>query len=156
MTQSGTPSAKADVRIGADADAVYAIITDLPTLTTLAEETTAMKWSRGDCARPGAMFKGDNRNGGRKWTTNCTVTEAVPGRVFAFDVRSGIIPVAHWRYEIVTADDGCHVTEATWDRRPGWFRKIAGIATGVPDRDTENSKNIAATLARLKEHAEAR
>jgi Polyketide cyclase / dehydrase and lipid transport len=135
---------------------VYALITDLPTLTALAEETTAMTWSRGNSARPGAMFTGDNRNGGKKWTTKCTVTEAVPGRVFAFDVRSGPIPVAHWRYELDPADDGCRVTEATWDKRPGWFRMIAGKATGVPDRDAENAKNIAATLVRLKEHAESR
>lgn len=142
------------MRIRADADAVYALITDLPTLAKLAEETVAMTWYRGDTARKGAMFKGDNRNKTRKWTTTCTITESVPGQVFAFDVRSGLIPVAHWRYDITAADDGCLVTEATWDRRPGWFRKIAGAATGVPDRDAENAKNIAATLARLKEHAE--
>jgi hypothetical protein len=155
MTQPGPPSAQADVHIGADADAVYALITDLATLTALAEETTAMSWRKGDCARPGAVFKGDNRNGSKTWTTTCTVTEAVPGRVFAFDVRSAVIPVAHWRYEIAQDNGGCHVTEATWDRRPGWFRKLAGKATGVPDRDSENAKNIAATLQRLKQHAES-
>jgi hypothetical protein len=154
MTQPGPPSAQADVRIGAAPDAVYALITDLPTLTALAEETTAMSWHKGDSARPGAVFKGNNRNGNKSWTTTCTVTEAVPGRVFAFDVRSLVIPVAHWRYEISQADGGSHVTETTWDRRPGWFRKLAGKATGVTDRDTENAKNIAATLARLKAHAE--
>jgi hypothetical protein len=155
MSQSGAPSARADVRIGADADAVYAVITDLATLTALAEETTAMNWHKGDCVRPGAVFKGDNRNGGKTWTTTCTVTEAVPGQVFAFDVRSAMIPVAHWRYEIAEADGGCEVTEATWDRRPGWFRVIAGKATGVPDRGSENAKNIEATLRRLKQHAES-
>ncbi|CAN5423544.1 SRPBCC family protein [soil metagenome] len=154
MTQSGPPSAQADVNIGAAADAVYALITDLPTLTALAEETTAMSWHKGDSVRPGAVFKGNNRNGSKSWTTTCTVTEAVPGRVFAFDVRSAVIPVAHWRYEIDRTEDGCHVTETTWDRRPGWFRKLAGKATGVHDRDTQNAKNIAATLQRLKQHAE--
>ncbi|CAN5184059.1 SRPBCC family protein [soil metagenome] len=142
------------MHIGADPDAVYAMITDLPTLTKLAEETTSMTWSRGDSARPGAMFKGRNRNRTRSWTTTCTVTEAVPGQVFAFDVRSGLIRVAHWRYDITAADDGCLVSETSWDQRPGWFRVIAGKATGVEDRDTQNTKNIAATLARLKQHAE--
>ena len=154
MPQSGPPSAQADVHVAADAQAIYALITDLPTLATLAEETTSMQWYRGDSARPGAMFKGDNRNRTKKWTTTCTITEAVPGQVFAFDVRSGLIRVAHWRYEISASDQGCLVTESTWDQRPGWFRVIAGKATGVPDRDSQNAKNIAATLARLKEHAE--
>ena len=58
------------------------------------------------------------------------------------------------RYEISQVDGGCQVTETTWDRRPGWFRMLAGKATGVSDRGTENAKNIAATLARLKAHAE--
>ena len=74
----------------------------------------------------------------------CTVTEASPGRAFAFDVRSTTIPVAHWRYEIVAADGGCHVTESTWDRRPGWFRKIARYATGVHDRTAANGDHIRA------------
>jgi hypothetical protein len=156
MTQPSSPSAQADVHIGADPAAVYALITHLPTLTELAEETKAMKWYRGDCARPGAMFKGENRNRTKSWTTTCTVTEAVPGRAFAFDVRSGLIRVAHWRYEISPTDNGCRVCETAWDQRPGWFRVIAGKATGVEDRDGQNAKNIAATLARLKQHAEKR
>ncbi len=43
----------------------------------------------------GAVFKGRNTNGGKTWTTKCTVTHAEPGRIFAFDVKSAIIPVAH-------------------------------------------------------------
>jgi hypothetical protein len=155
MTQPGTPIASAAVTIDAAADAVYALITDLPTLTALAEETTEMDWQKGDTARPGAVFRGKNRNGSHSWTTRCTVTEATPGRAFAFDVHSAVIPVAHWRYEIVPADGGCRVTESTWDKRPGWFRKIAGYATGVHDRATQNAKNIQLTLQRLKRHAES-
>ena len=44
--------------------------------------------------------------------------------MFAFDVKSVVVPVAHWRYDIEPADGGCRVTEQTWDRRPGWFRKF--------------------------------
>ena len=44
-------------------EALYSLITDLPTLAELAEETTAMRWTKGDSARPGAVFKGSNRNG---------------------------------------------------------------------------------------------
>ncbi len=85
------------------------------------------------CAQ-GAVFAGHNENGSQRWSTKCTVTDAEPGRVFAFDVRHSVIPIARWQYDIVAADGGCQVTESTWDRRPGWFRKLAGKATGVPDR----------------------
>lgn len=154
MTSPGAPTATASVEIDAAAEAVYALITDLDAMAALAEETTALEWHKGDRARPGAVFRGKNTHGSRSWTTTCTVTAATPGRVFAFDVKSVVIPVAHWRYEITALDDGCRVTESTWDQRPGWFRGIAGLATGVKDRTGANGEHIRATLRRLKERAE--
>lgn len=152
------PSAHASVIIAASCGEVYALITDLPTMATLAEEANEMAWHEGDAAAPGAVFKGRNTNGAKSWTTKCTVTHAEPGRVFAFDVKSAIIPVSHWRYDIEPLegeDGGCRVTERTWDRRPGWFRKTAGIATGVADRTSANAKHIELTLQRIKAKAEA-
>lgn len=145
----------ASVTITADPAKVYALITDLPTLAALAEEACAMQWTKGHSAVvPGAVFKGENRSGSKSWTTTCTVTDAVPGSTFAFDVKSAIFPVAHWRYDITASDGGCTVTESTWDRRAGWFKKIAGLATGISDRDGANAAHIQATLRRLKERAE--
>ena len=149
------PSAHASVTIAASCADVYALLTDLPTMAALAEETHAMQWRKGDAAAPGAVFTGRNTNAGKSWTTRCTVTHAEPGRVFAFDVKSAIVPVAHWRYDIEPVDGGCRVTEQTWDRRPGWFRVPAGMATGVKDRAGENAKNIEQTLRRLKARAES-
>ena len=148
----------ATVQIDARPDVVYGLITDLPTLTSLAEEPVAMEWRKGDAVRSGAVFVGRNENGGHRWTTKCTVTDAEPGRVFAFDVRYVVVPIARWQYEILdfgAADGGCQVTESTWDRRPGWFRKIAPRATGVADRAAANAEHIRLTLQRLKQHAEA-
>lgn len=155
MTDLGAASAEASVDIAADPAAVYRLITDLPTLAELAEEATAMRWQKGDAARPGAVFKGQNENGSKRWSTTCTVTAAEPGRTFAFDVRSAMLPVAHWRYDIESAGAGCRVTERTWDRRAGWFKKVAGLATGVGDRDAANAEHIRVTLQRLKARAEA-
>jgi hypothetical protein len=157
MSPNGPATAEASVTINADPAEVYALITDLSSLASLAEEANAMEWQKGDSVTPGAVFKGHNSNGGRKWTTTCTVTDAEPGRLFAFDVRSAVVPVSHWRYEIASAEGGaCRVTESTWDRRPGWFRIPAGWATGVKDREAANAEHIKLTLQRLKEKAEAR
>lgn len=155
MTQPSPADAHAQVDIAADPDAVYALITDLPTLAALAEEATAMEWVDGDAARPGAVFKGHNRNGKHTWATMCTVTAAEPGRVFAFDVRHTKVPIAHWRYDIEAVDGGCRVTERTWDRRPQWFHKPAKLATGVGDRTAANAEHIRLTLQRLKDRAES-
>jgi hypothetical protein len=155
MTDPGPAAAEAEVAVDANADTVYHLITDLPTLASLAEETRAMEWREGDGAAPGAVFKGHNRNGVFRWSTTCTVTAADPGRAFAFDVRYLGVPVAHWRYDIVAEGQGCRVTERTWDHRPGWFTKTAWIGTGVRDRDGANAEHIKLTLQRLKEKAEA-
>jgi polyketide cyclase/dehydrase/lipid transport protein len=152
------PCVKASVEIDARPDVVYGLITNLATLTSLAEEPVAMEWRKGDAAGPGAVFAGRNKNGTHRWTTKCTVTDAEPGRVFAFDVRYLVVPIARWQYDIRdsgAADGGCQVTESTWDRRPGWFRKIAPLATGVADRAAANAEHIRLTLQRLKQHAEA-
>ncbi|QLL09304.1 SRPBCC family protein [Mycobacterium vicinigordonae] len=150
------PSATATVQIDATPEAVYGLITDLPTLASLAEEAVKMELRKGAEVARGAVFVGHNENGGKRWTTKCTVTEAEPGRAFAFDVRAAILPIARWKYDIEVAADGCRVTESTWDQRPGWFRKLAGMLTGVADRDAENTKNIQLTLQRLKQRAEER
>jgi uncharacterized protein YndB with AHSA1/START domain len=155
MSQAEAPAAGADVIIDAAPEKVYALITDLPTLASLGDEIATMEWRTGNAAQPGAVFKGHNRNGARKWTTTCTVTDAEPGRVFAFDVRHTGLPIAHWRYDIKPTDGGgCRVTERTWDRRVAWFAKVAPLATGVKDRAGANSTHIAATLQRLKQRAE--
>jgi hypothetical protein len=148
------PCVSARVQIDARPDVVYRLITDLPTLASLAEETVGMEWRKGDAVSPGAVFTGHNRSADRRWSTKCTVTDAEPGRRFAFDVSYTMLPVAHWRYDIVAADGGCEVTESTWDRRPGWFRKVAGKTTGVTDRVAANTEHIQLTLQRLKQRAE--
>ena len=90
-----------------------------------------MDWRKGDAVRPGAVFKGHNRNGVFRWSTTCTVTDAEPGRLFAFDVRYFGVPVASWRYDIADRGGGCRVTEGTWDRRPGMvFARRRGSGPG--------------------------
>lgn len=101
MPDPDGPSVTVTVEIDANPDLVYGLITDLPTLASLAEEVVAMQLRKGDDVRKGAVFVGRNENGGRRWTTTCTVTDADPGRVFAFDVRSGIIPISRWQYGTV-------------------------------------------------------
>ncbi|WP_205473392.1 SRPBCC family protein [Nocardioides sp. SYSU D00038] len=153
---SASPSASGSVEIGASADTAYAFVTDLDRMATVTAEAVAMRWTSGTAATPGAVFKGRNRNGWRRWSTRCEVTDAEPGRTFAFEVSSFGIPVARWQYDVEPLGaDRCRVTESTWDQRPAWFKGPAGLATGVPDRDAGNAAHIDETLARLKSALEA-
>lgn len=153
---SNAPSASSTVEIDATPEAVYALVTDLETLAELADEAKAMRWQgSATAAAPGAVFRGTNRNGWRRWTTTCRVTDADAGRTFAFEVTHTGIPISRWQYDIAAGEGGCTVTESTWDRRPGWFKSLGGVATGVADRQSANSAHIEATLRRLKSRAEA-
>jgi hypothetical protein len=155
MTTQQAPSATSSVQINAAPATVYGLITDLTAMSEIAEETAAMRWAKGDSAAPGAVFKGTNRNGWRRWTTKCTITDAEPGAKFAFNVSHTGVPVSRWQYDITSSGDGCTVTESTWDRRPGWYKAPAGLATGVMNRQGANADHIQATLQRLKKRAEA-
>jgi hypothetical protein len=148
------------VDVDAAAADVYALVSDLDSMASLAEETEEMTWAEGSSAQPGAVFRGSNRNGRKTWSTTCTVTDADPGRRFAFEVTAGRLPIARWQYDVEPLADAdgrarCRVTESTWDKRPGWFKRPGGWLTGVADRDTASREHIRATLARLKARAEA-
>ncbi len=151
------PTVTRTVEVKATPETVYALITDLETLAEFADETTTMTWKTGSAVATGAVFIGRNRNGRRSWSTKCTVTDATPGMIFAFEVATPFppAPVARWQYDIEAAPGGCRVTESTWDKRPGWFMKPAELVTGVRDRKSASADHIEATLQRLKQHAES-
>src|ERR1700756_1983474 len=101
------PCVSPTVQIAARPDVVSGLITDLPTLASLAEEAVAMEWRMGGAVRQGAGFAGYNQNGSKRWSTKCTAPDAEPGRLFGFDVRHTVFPIARWQYDIVASDGGC-------------------------------------------------
>ncbi|HEX6351781.1 SRPBCC family protein [Actinophytocola sp.] len=150
-----TPLATGEVFIDASPEEAYEIVSDPVRMAGFAEEFYKARWIRGAKGPAvGSWFSGSNRNGWRRWVTHAQVTEAEPGRRFAFRVRF-LVPISRWEYEITSAGDGCCVTVRNWLRAPLWFVPIAILITGQPDRPTTNKNNIATTLARLKAHLES-
>jgi hypothetical protein len=141
--------------VGATPDRVWGLVADLPRMGEWSNENVGGRW-RGDATgpAPGARFRGANRNGIRRWSTNVVVTEATPGRRFAFRVTSMGIPISEWSYEVEPADGGCRVTESWCDARPGWFKPVARLATGVADRVEHTRAGMTLTLERLAAAAE--
>lgn len=145
------PSASAQTEIHAPAGAVYAVVSDLPGLETVAAEFARGRWLGAVTeACVGARFRGTNKRSWRRWTTTVTVTDAEPGQRFAFDVTYFGVPISRWQYDFEPAGEGCVVRESTWDRTPGWFRPIGRLGTGVRDRAEANRRNIERTLRQLK------
>jgi hypothetical protein len=118
-------------------------------------EATGGTWS-GDRAGPavGAVFRGRNAQGRRRWSTRSTVVACEPGRLFAFAVSAAGLPVAEWRYDLEPTQDGCRVTETWTDRRGGLIRRVGALTTGVSDRRDYAAASIATTLQGIKQAAE--
>ncbi|MFI9051572.1 SRPBCC family protein [Streptomyces sp. NPDC053427] len=135
----------------------YRVISDPPVMIRLAEEAHRARWLGGAIAPAvGARFRGHNRNGLRRWVTNCRITDADPGRCFAYEVTAALgVPISRWQYDIAPTAEGCTVTETNWLRVPLWFLPFAIVITGVRDRIGANNTNIGTTLQRLKRHLES-
>lgn len=145
------------VRVQAPAERVWALVSDLPKMGALSPENTGGRWVGGATGPVvGARFRGHNRNGWRRWSTSVTVTRCEPGRTFSFAVSVAGIPVSEWFYEVAAdGDAACTVTEGWSDRRPGWFKRPAGLATGVLHRGEDSTlANIEHTLAAVRQQAE--
>jgi polyketide cyclase/dehydrase/lipid transport protein len=150
------PIATGQVAIKAPAAEVYRLVSDPTVMVGFAEEVYRARWL-GDAGETtvGRRFRGYNRNGARRWWTVCRVTDAEPGRCFAYEVRTPfMVPIARWQFDLQPSADGCTVVESSWLRVPRWFIPIAILITGQPDRPGTNKSNIAITLSRLKQHAE--
>ncbi len=142
------------IDIAAPPARVWALVSDLPGMGRFSPENTGGVWQRGGGPVAGAVFRGTNAQGRRRWSTTCTVVRAAPGTAFAFEVHAVGLPVAQWSYELTPTASGCTVTE-TWEDRRGWLlTHLGALTTGVQDRSAFTSKSIDHTLAAVKAAAE--
>jgi hypothetical protein len=151
------PLATGEAMIGASPEQVYRLVSDPVVMAECAEEFCKARWIRGATeAAVGNWFSGTNRNGWRRWVTHAEITEADPGRRYAYRVRTPFfVPISRWEYEITPEGTGCRLTVTNWLRVPRWFVPFAIFITGQPDRAATNSANIATTLRRLKARVES-
>ena len=149
-----------DVTVSADinapADKVWSLVSDLPRMGEWSPENTGGRWLAGATGPTvGARFRGSNAKGLRRWSTTCVVTDATPGKRFAFEVTYGPLAISTWEYDLSGDSASTRVTESWTDRRPSWMKLASGPVMGVFDRNEHNRRGMEHTLAALKKAAEA-
>ena len=133
-----------------DADHLYELVSDLPRMGEWSPENTGGAWVDGATGPAlGARFKGTNRSGRRRWSTDVVVTIADPGKQFAFDVTLGPFKIANWDYCFEQDGEATSVVETWTDHRLPVLGTVGSWAIGVRDRPGRNRQNMEATLARL-------
>lgn len=128
MTQQWRHEGSVEIVIAADADTIYARIADVTTVGGRSVECRSCEWLPG--AAPGTVgsrFRGRNRSGRLRWSRVCEVTEADPGRRFAFRVVPARFDPSRadsttWSYVLVPEGTATRVTHAyrieKWPARP--------------------------------------
>ena len=148
-------SVSRSTEIAAPAERVWQLVSDLPGMGRLSPENAGGRWL-GGAAGPavGARFRGTNRRGWRRWSTQVRVTDCEPGSRFAFDVSSLGLAVSRWSYDLAPEAGGCRLTE-TWEDRRGRVIDVLGrVVSGVQDRSAFTADSIEQTLAGVKRAAE--
>ncbi|MGQ0824648.1 MAG: SRPBCC family protein [Actinomycetota bacterium] len=136
--------------IAASPEAVWSLVAEVTRMGEWSPETVACKWV-GSQSSPvvGARFRGSNRLGVRRWSTSCTVTDAIPGQTFAFEVKAGPFAISRWEYRFEATAGGCRVIETWTDRRGAPMKPLGKLISGVGDRASHNRATMESTLEQL-------
>ena len=143
------------VHMAAPADKIWVLVSDVTKIGRYSPETFEAEWLDGATGPAvGAKFRGHVKRNGKGpiyWTT-CVVTEAEPGRSFAFGVGAADKPLNVWSYALVENGDGTDVTESfalapTLPLRVYWT--LFGWSRGKTNRN-----GMRTTLERIKAEVE--
>ena len=141
--------------IAASPEVIWNLITDLKRMGDWSPENNGGSWAGGATeASVGAIFKGKNSNGWRRWRTRVDVIECEAPHRFVFRLLGGPLGSCDWVYDIKPTENGCQVTESWMDDRKFLLTYVGGKLSGVKDRAIHNRQTMEATLEALAETAE--
>ncbi|HEX4702909.1 MAG TPA: SRPBCC family protein [Pseudonocardiaceae bacterium] len=162
-------SVRADIRVTAQPDAAYAVVTDLTRSAEWSVECLGGRWISGPPAQVGSVFRGENTRSADvvawapvvrgKWSTESEVVATEPGRVFRWAIRdsAGNRQDSVWSFEIEPRNDGCLLIHHF--RMGTATEGIRGITAEMDENakrrffaewSTKLAGDLAATLDRIK------
>ena len=159
------PSTQAEVLIAAPAAVVWALVCDIQLPARFSSEFNGGEWLDGASSpAPGAQFTGRNHHPAiGNWETTSTICEFQPEQVLGWAVGDPDQPSALWRFTLVADADGTGTRLTQWMQIGPGPSGISAAIEAMPDKESrilqrrlgEHSANMAATLAGIKEVAEA-
>jgi polyketide cyclase/dehydrase/lipid transport protein len=157
VQQIGEPTAELSVEVEASPDACWAVVSDVSRTPEWSPVCHRVEWT-GDRREPfvGARFRGHNRLNGARWSRECVVTAADPGRVFAFSTLFKGQESTRWRYRFELAGSKTRITEEYQSVMvPAWVRLLRRIPGAMAKTERDTRSNVATSLERLKAIVEA-
>ena len=165
LRYSDCPSTQAEVLIAAPAAVVWALVCDIQLPARFSSEFNGGEWLDGASSpAPGAQFTGRNHHPAiGNWETTSTICEFQPEQVLGWAVGDPDQPSALWRFTLVADADGTGTRLTQWMQIGPGPSGISAAIEAMPDKESrilqrrlgEHSANMAATLAGIKEVAEA-
>jgi hypothetical protein len=163
LRYSDCPSAEAEVLIAAPTTVVWALVCDIQVPARFSSEFNGGEWLDGASSPgPGARFIGRNHHPAiGDWETTSTVCEFQPEQVLGWAVGDPDQPSALWRFTLTADADGTRLTQ--WMQIGPGPSGISAAIESMPDKESrilhrrlaEHSTNMTATLAGIKQVAEA-
>jgi hypothetical protein len=163
LRYSDCPTTQADLVIAAPVPVVWALVCDIQLPARFSTEFDGGEWLDG-AGRPvpGARFTGRNHHPAiGSWETTSTICEYQPGQVLGWAVGDPDLPSALWRFTLAAQDGGTRVSQ--WMQIGPGPSGISIAIQAMPDKESrilhrrlaEHQANMTATLAGIKELAEA-
>jgi len=152
MQQIGVPTAESSIDVDASPEVVWATVADVTRTPEWSPVCHRCEWIDGHHGPVlGARFRGHNRLNGARWSRNCVVTAAEPGRVFGFSSEFKGQESTRWRYRIEPEGSGTRLSEAyEIVLMPRWVRAFRRIPGAVAKSERDTRSNITTSLERLK------
>ena len=150
--------------VAAPVPVVWALVCDIQLPARFSSEFDGGEWLDGATRpEPGARFTGRNHHpAAGSWQTISTICEFQPEQVLGWAVGDPGQPAARWRFTLAGEAGGTRLTQ--WMQIGPAPSGISAAIEARPDKESailrrrlaEHQANMAATLAGIKELAEAR
>ncbi|MGA3152720.1 MAG: SRPBCC family protein [Streptosporangiaceae bacterium] len=160
---SDCPTAESSLLIAAPPRAVWDLVCDIQLPARFSSEFQGADWLDGATGPAlGARFTGRNTHPAiGSWQTTATICEFDPERTLAWSIGDPASPAARWRFALAPAGGRTMLT--MWMQIGPGRSGISAAIDAMPDKESrilhrrlaEHRANMAATLAGLKELAEA-